>query len=661
MSKKAGDSRTMVFLCECGPIIRDLVDLDEVGRRAAALKGVEIVERHATLCSPEGRVWMADKLRAHPDLRPVVAACSPREHADTLTKVCEEAGVNPYLMSRANIREQCAWVTPDKAEATEKAAMLVAAAASRAALQEPLTPIEVDCETSVLIVGAGIAGMTSALLIADSGRDVIVVEQEPAIGGKVVLMGEVAPDMDCAPCLLEPLMDSLLHHPRIEVLTSSTLDDLLGYLGNYTAVVHRTARHVDASGCYGCGSCAEACPVEVPDPFGAGLGTRKAVQVPFTGALPNASRVDESVCLHFNGGDCDACVAACPFGNIDLAQQDEVLERHVGAVIIATGSEIRCASAPGTPYEMPCVVTTWAFERMLNPDGPTGGEIRLPSGKVPASIALVHCADESGGAPAENCSGTCCLALAKHAVEIGHKLPKAQLVEFMWDRRLGGEHYREIAGADLEGRLKPVEVRMGADDTLTVVPAGKTGGAHVVFTRAGTQHRVGVDLVVLAPPHAGTRSAVDMAGRIGIDVDADGYVRSVHKRLKSFSSRVEGVYVAGSAQGEKDVGESTSQAAGAAGAVMSALVPGRKLVREATTATIDESRCGACRICVLSCPYKAVSFDGEKRVAVVNALLCHGCGTCAACCPSSAITARHFSDAQILAEIHTLSSDGTSH
>jgi heterodisulfide reductase subunit A len=597
---------------------------------------------------------MAETLRAHPGLRPVVAACSPREHADTFAKVCEEAGVNPYLMSRANVREQCAWVTPDKAEATAKAAALLAAAVSRTALQEPLTPIEVDCETSVLVVGAGIAGMTAALLIADSGRDVVVVEREPAIGGKVVLMGEVAPDMDCAPCMLEPLMDSLLHHPHIEVLTSSVLEDLLGYLGNYTALVHRTARHVDVSGCYGCGSCAEACPVEYPDPFGAGLGTAKAIQVPFTGALPNASRVDESVCLHFNGGTCDACVAACPFGNVDLAERDEVVERHVGAVIVATGSEIRCASATDTAFEMPCVVTTWAFERMLNPDGPTGGQIRLPDGTAPASIALVHCADESGGAPAKDCSGTCCLALAKHAAEIGHKLPEAQLVEFVWDRRQGGEHYRGIAGADRAGRLKPVEVRMGADDTLRVV-AAETGGAHVCFTRAGKQHRVGVDLVVLAPPHAGTRSAVEMAGRIGIDVDGNGYVRSAHQRLRSFSSRVEGVYVAGSAQGEKDIGAATAQAAGAAGAVMSALVPGRTLVREAATAAVDETRCGACRICVLSCPYQAVSFDGERRVAVVNALLCHGCGTCAACCPSSAITARHFSDAQILAEIRTLS------
>lgn len=646
------DDRTIVLLCDCGPIIRDLIDLDDLGHRVGELEGVEAVARHATLCSPDGRTWMAEQLRAHPGLRPVVAACSPREHADTFAAICEDAGINPYTMSRANLREQCAWVTPDKAAAADKAMSMVRAAASRVVLQEPLTAIEVDCETAVLVVGAGIAGMTAALLIADSGRDVVVVEREPAIGGKVALLGEVFPDMDCAPCMLEPLMDKLLHHPRIEVLTSSELGELLGYLGNYTAMVQRDARHVDATGCYGCGTCSEACPVTVSDPYSAGLGTRKAIQVPYLGALPNAAYIDESACTHFTGGECDACVAACPFGNIDLAQTSETLERHVGAVIIATGSEIRRMTDDDSPYSLPSVMTAWEFERVLNPDGPTGGEIRLPDGSVPRSIALIHCADETGNAPGATCSNTCCLALAKYVVEIGHKLPAAQVVEFAWDRRLGGEHYRAAAALAADAKVKPAEIRMAATDTLSILPVRGKPGVVVEFTRGDTKHRASVDLAVLAAPHCGSPSAVAMANRIGVDVDESGYVRPSHKRLRSFASPVEGIYVAGSAQGEKAVDEAAAQAAAAAGAVMSALVPGRKLVREATTATVDETRCGGCRICILSCPYKAVSFDSEKGIAVVNALLCHGCGTCSAACPSSAITARHFSDEQILAEIH---------
>ena len=337
------DAKRLVVLCECGPIIKELVDLDELGRLAAQMPGVAKVERVATLCSAEGKEWFAQKLRENPDLLPVVAACSPREHVDDLNSACEAAGRNAYTMSRANIREQVAWVTPDKSEATAKAADMVAAAVARVAEQVALEAAEVDCETSVLVVGSGVAGMSAALLLADSGRDVIVVEREPAVGGRTVLLSEIYPDMDCAPCLLEPLMDRLLHHPHIEVLTSAEVEDVTGYLGNFTTTVRKKARHVDIDGCYGCRTCAGACPVSVPDKYNAGLTNRTAVFIPYMGALPNASVVDEATCLHFNGGDCEACVAACPFGNIDLGGSDEVVERHdvaVGDVLGLVGLEV---------------------------------------------------------------------------------------------------------------------------------------------------------------------------------------------------------------------------------------------------------------------------------------------------------------------------------
>jgi len=640
------EPQRMVVLCECGPIIRDLLDLDELGRAAEQMPGVARVERHPTLCSVEGKAWLAEKMRENPDLLPVIAACSPREHVDTFAAICEDAGRNPYTMSRANIREQCAWVTPDKAEATAKATAMVAAAAARVARQEPLSAIEVDCETSVLVVGSGVAGMTAAQLIADSGRDVVLVEREPAIGGKAVLLSEMYPDMDCAPCLLEPLMDQVLHHDRIEVMTSAEVDDVLGYLGNFTAVIRKHARHVDADGCYGCPTCAEACPVEVPDEYNAGMTTRKAIRIPFPGALPNATVVDEANCLHFNGGECEACVGACPFGVIDLSSGDEIVERHVGAVILATGSEL--SVRPGTAYDLPGVMTTWEFERVLNPDGPTGGEIRLPDGRVPATVALVHCADECGGAPSDTCSQTCCLALAKYAIEIGEKVPDAEIVEYAWDRVLGGEHYRTLA-PKLPASMKMV--RLTSANRLHV-EGGEDGRTRVVATMGSQRRALEFDLVIMAPPHVGHPGAVELAGKMSVDVDDHGYVLIANKWLRTSSSRVEGVYVAGSAQGEKDVSEASTQAAAAAGAVLSALVPGQKLVREAATASVNDRLCGGCRICTLACPYKAISFDEERLVAVVNELLCHGCGTCSAACPSSAITARNFSDDEILAEIH---------
>lgn len=639
----------IVFLCECGPIIRDLVDLDGLAREAAEMPGVAQVTRHATLCSAEGKAFMAEKLRENPDLLPVVAACSPREHAEDLAAACEHAGRNPFMLSRANIREQVAWVTPDKAQATAKAADMVAAAVARVGKQEPLTAPEVDCETSVLVVGSGVAGMTAAQLLADSGRDVVLVEREPAIGGKVVLLSEIYPDMECAPCLVEPLMDRILHHPRIQVITSAEVEEVLGYLGNFTAVVRKHARHVDAGGCYGCiDTCSGVCPVSVPNQYDAGLSTRKAVHIPFPGALPNAAVVDEKTCLHFTTGDCDACVAACPFGVIDLTTADELAEFHVGAVVLATGSEL--SIHPGTAYDLPSVVTTWEFERMINPDGPTGGEIKLRDGSTPKSIALVHCAGESGCAPAEKCAGTCCLALAKYSVEIGHKLPDAEVVEFAWDRTLGGEHYRALAAS---GQLPAsmTLVRLVSSNNVRV-EAADNGRAHVIVTMGAKSRTMDFDMVVLAPPQVGDHDAVALANRTNVDTDEQGFVLTANKLLRSATSRIEGIYVAGSAQGEKDVPAAVSQAGAAAGAVMSALVPGQKLVREAITALVDDNLCGGCQICVRACPYKAVTFDAEHNVAVVNELLCHGCGTCAAACPSSAIAARNFTDEQIEAEIH---------
>ncbi len=643
----------LVALCECGPIISELVDLDVVGQAAAAIPGVETVIRHTTLCSTEGQAWLAEQMKQHPHLRLAIGACSPREHADTFADVCEVAGQNPYLISRANIREQCAWVTPDKAQATEKAIALVAAAAARAREQESLEALEVTCETGALVIGAGIAGMSAAVMLGNAGRQVTLIDREPSIGGRVALLGELYPGMECAPCMLEPLMDQVLHHNNIEVLTGTELYEVVGYLGNYAVTLRTRARHVDVEACYGCGTCTGACPVQVDDERNAGLSTRAAVGIPYAGALPNASVVDELHCLHFTGeGTCEACVAACPFGCIDLAQTDQTVERQFGAIVIATGSEVRVDTSEHSPFNHPRVLTAWALERMLNPDGPTEGELRLPDGSTPKSIALVHCADETGHAPGTTCSRTCCQAMAKYVEQIGHMHPDTRIYEFGWDRALGGPRY-----AHRESSERPTsyaEVHFGPNDTVAVVADTGRDRVRIEYARGDVRKALPVDLAVVATPMGGARGIDELAGLLGVALDADGFVRSEHSRLRSHASRIEGVYMAGCAAGQKDTSASASQAAAAAGAVLSTLVPGTKLVRDPAVAVVNPELCGACRTCVAACPYSAITFDEEAGAAVVNELLCRGCGTCVAGCPSSAITARHFTDVQITTELQAL-------
>ena len=650
MSAAPADRDALVFLCDCGPIIRDLLDLDALQAEVSAMPHVGHVERHVTLCSADGKAFLAEKLREHPDLMPVIAACTPREHAHDFAEAAEAAGRNAYEVSRANIREQVAWVTPDRTQATAKAADMIEASIARVRRQEPLVAPELDVETGVLVVGSGVSGMTAALLLANSGRAVTLVERDPAIGGKVPLLSEIYPDMECAPCLLEPLMDEVLHHPGIEVFTSAEAEEVLGYLGNFTATIRQHARHVDVDGCYGCPTCVEACPVDVPDQYGAGMTTRKAIYIPYPGSVPFAPVVDERSCLHFNGGTCDACVGACGFGVVDLDGTDELIERRVGAVIIATGSQLKMD--PGSVYDLPSVMTTWDFERVINPDGPTGGQIQLPDGSVPKRITFVHCADESGSSPAATCSQTCCLAMAKQIHEASHKLPDASIMELAFDRQLGGPHY-----VHAENPRNVQTMHLGVRDTVKVTP-GSNGTASVSVTIHGVAKVGEFDLVVMAPPHVGDADAVALAGSMSVDTDGAGYVLTANRLLGNFASRVDGIFVAGSAQGEKNVAAASAHAAAAAGAVLSALVPGKKLVREAAYAVVDDAVCGGCRICTLSCPFKAVTFDAERGVAVINELLCRGCGTCASACPSSAITARSFTDEQILAEIETLAARG---
>ena len=387
-----------LFLCKCGANIADFVDLKEV---EAAFNGngkTMLVETYDLLCSPAGKKSMRESLlKSKPDVV-VVAACSPKMHEKTFQAVLTDAGMNMAKIQMANVREQCAWVTANKK-----------AAIKRSVLHDDLDRRSMECLTDIVIIGGGIAGIEAALMAANAGRKVTIIEKEMSLGGSVIKTEEVAPNMECAPCLLAPRLSAIRDNKNIRVISNAVVTDVLGFFGNFKIKAKRHARYVKDN-CIGCEACFEVCPVTMKNDFHLGLGTKKAITTLFAGSVPAAAFIDIGNCQHFTDGKCgDACVAACPFQSIDFEDKEEEIEVAAGAVIMATGygtfdpsgiAELGFGQIDNV-YTMP------QFERIASSNGPYGGEIKLKNGQLPKSAAIIHCA----GSLVENgipyCSGIC--------------------------------------------------------------------------------------------------------------------------------------------------------------------------------------------------------------------------------------------------------------
>ena len=271
------EPRIGVYICHCGTNIAGTVDVEEVTRFAQGLDSVVVGRAYKFMCSDPGQNMIKDDIRDMGLNRIVVASCSPTMHEPTFRRVCQEAGVNPYLFEMANIREHCSWVTEDKQEATEKAKALVSAAVRRVYYHQPLETREVPVNPNTLVVGAGIAGIQAALKVADSGHKVYLVEREPSIGGHMSQLDKTFPTLDCSACILTPKMTQVGHHPNIELMTYSEVVEVSGYVGNFKVKIRKKARYIDMDKCTGCGECCTNCPVSyIPQAKGGdGNGSRE--------------------------------------------------------------------------------------------------------------------------------------------------------------------------------------------------------------------------------------------------------------------------------------------------------------------------------------------------------------------------------------------------
>jgi len=647
MNKQIG-----VYICHCGTNIAATVDCQKLAQFFGSLPGVTVARDYRYLCSDPGQDLIKKDIRELGIDRVVIAACSPRMHESTFRNALAQEGVNPYFLNIANIREQCSWVHKDKEQATEKAKHIIAAAVARVWRQEALRPRKVEIKPSVLIVGAGIAGIQAALTAASGGMKVILVERASYIGGHMAQLDKTFPTLDCASCIFTPKTVEVARNKNIELLTSSEVVEVKGHVGNFQAVIRKNPTYVDHHRCTGCGECIEACVLKkgVPSEFEEGMTQRKAIYIPFPQAVPLKAIVDRESCLFLSRGKCKkSCIDACKAGAIDFDQKEEVIEREVGSIILATGYDIfdpRLLAQYGYGvYDN--VITNLQFERLSSPSGPTKGEIVLKDGTALKSIAFLHCIGSRDENAKLYCSRVCCMASMKQA-HLAKEKTGAEIYEFYIDINAFGKGYQEfykrvreegvyfIRGKGSEIYRKDGRLIVEAEDTLL-----------------GTPIETAVDMVVLGTGLTTRKDTEKVAQVFGISQSADGFLMEAHPKLRPVSTHVDGIFIAGCCQGPKDIPDTVAQAEGAAAEVL-ALASLGEIEVEATSASIDPEICSGCKLCIEVCPYSAIDFLENKGISVVNEALCKGCGSCTAVCPGKAARQKHFTQDQVLAEVEGL-------
>lgn len=664
-------ARIGVFTCWCGENIARNVDVQRVATALEREPGVACSVAFKYMCSDPGQRLLRQQIAAERLDAVVVASCSPHMHLRTFRKAAESAGINPYLVEMANIREQCSWVHRDREQATAKAIDLVRMAVAKVRRNRALNPISIPLTRRALVIGGGVAGIQAALDIADAGYDVVLVEREPSLGGRMAGLSETFPTLDCSQCILTPRMVEVAQHPRITLHTYAEVESVEGYVGNFRASIRKKARYVDIDRCTGCGECWNVCPSrKTPSEFDYGLGPRTAIYVPFPQAVPARPVIDAQACLKLLKGRCGLCAKKCLAEAIDFQDQDQTIVEEVGAVVVATGYELfsirrqpehaRLAGYGEYGYgKYPDVIDSLQFERLASASGPTGGRIQRPSdGREPKTVVFVSCVGSRDKAKGiTHCSKICCMYNAKHTMLYRHKVPDGEAHVFYMDIRAGGKGYDEFVRRAIEHD----GARYHRGRVSEIVPRDGQLWVRGVDTLAGTPLTIAADLVVLATAMMPAHGVKQLAQKLNVGYDEIGFLSESHPKLRPVETSAAGVFVAGACQGPKDIPESVAQATAAAGKVL-IMFAHEHLTREPEVACIDAGTCAGCWTCQAACPYQAISRRaitnraGEvlRQVGEVNAGLCMGCGTCVAVCPSKSADLEGFSEQQVYAMVESL-------
>lgn len=640
------EPRIGVYVCHCGVNIAGSVNIKEVVEYVKNLPNVVEVRDYIFICSAPGQEIIKEGIKKCNLNRIVVAACSPTMHEHTFRNVLIEAELNPYLLEIANIREHCSWVHSESKEAaTRKACTLIRMAVAKASLLEPLKEITFKINKNVLIVGGGVAGLSASKDLALKGFKVYLVEIKPVVGGNAVRLGRLAHIEFKGKDVVNELLKQIVNNQNINMYVNTEIISVSGSVGDFKVRIVRNPRYVNEN-CDLCGECVKVCPVEVPNEYELGLTKRKAVYLPYIGAYPPFYVIDLENCTR-----CFECVKACPRNAINLTEKPEEIELNVGAIILAVGHE---------PYEPLIgefgygisnkVLTLFQLERMLDEEGPTKGELKINSIQ-PKNIVFIMCVGSLSTTPNAYpyCSRMCCSSTIKNAMIIKEKYPEANIYILHKDIRTysrGDEQLYLKAGEKL--------IRFSRYGEAPNVIVNPDGSIDVKFFEETIQEEVSIpaDLVVLSVGMKPPKDIDRIRTIVKVGCGPEGFLREAHLKLRPVEAATDGIYLAGTVTGPKNVVESIDSGSAAASKASTLLVKEEARV-EPLIATVNEGRCSGCSICIATCPYNAISIKihGDDRVAEVDSALCKGCGACVVSCPTGAMQQFGFKDNQLRSQV----------
>lgn len=658
------EPRIGVYVCHCGGNISDTVQCERVAQALGRLPDVAVTRTNESLCSNAGQAIIEQDIQTLGLNRVVIGACAPMLHEQTFRGAVTRAGLNPYLYHHVGLREQDSWVHGGNQEAaTEKALRLMTAGVAKARLLDPLNPIRLGVAPHALVIGGGIAGLRAALDIARQGLRVTLVERAPFLGGRAAQLGAVFPTGEEARDLVQALIAEVAAHPSVTIFTQAEVTGLSGYVGNFNVEIRQHARGVSEANAE---ALLAACTQEVPDEFNYGLTSRKVIYRPYPGCYPALPAVDWE---HYDGqpiqtGD----------GAVVLEDTLQTFTLDVGAVVLATGFDPYTPPQGEYGYgELPQVITLAQLIRLL---ALAEDSAALQwQGRAVRNVALIHCVGsrqieglhqpQPDGEVNPYCSRVCCTASLHLLEELHQRYPGLNLYDLHQDIRTYGRGHEDYYRRTLDAGVRFLRY---AGEEPPVVSAAPKGDVAPVLVKVkdlltyGEEIEIPVDLVVLAVGML-PRQIDDLVQMLKVSRGSDRFLLEVHPKLRPVETAVNGVVLAGTAQGPMNIQESLSAASAAAAKVVALLGRGQ-VALPPFVAAVDATRCTGAGACVAACEYEGAialqtfTENGQQVTrAVVTPANCVGCGACVSACPNQAIDVQGWTLAQYDAMVEALGAE----